>query len=254
MDLVKEMEIQGNLKTREIWLQDFHRTGGNRDFTFGKGSNKILRMPRPGERSSGSTEDWTRPACECLRVSCGGVGQQWLTVGMEALVATVLEGAPWLKTSWRSPLTNTPHWAHRIQGWIASGQNNNREGKQLHLSADNCIQVLLSTAPSTRARPNFPHYQSLPSGSLYKPLSLIHQRIDRRSKKNHNPSQLEPKPYHKKLTRMKKQRALSQMKGQDIISEKQPNEVEIGSLLEKKFRIMTVKMIQDLGNIMEKMQ
>ena len=36
------------------------------------------------------------------------------------------------------------------------------------------------------------------------------------------------------------------MKGQDIISEKQPNEVEIGSLLEKKFRIMTVKMIQEL--------
>ena len=45
---------------------------------------------------------------------------------------------------------------------------------------------------------------------------------------------------------MKKQRALSQTKGQDIISEKPPSEVEIGSLLEKEFRIMTVKMIQEL--------
>ena len=32
------------------------------------------------------------------------------------------------------------------------------------------------------------------------------------------------------------------------------NEEEIGSLPEKEFRIMTVKMIQNLGNIMEKIQ
>ena len=34
----------------------------------------------------------------------------------------------------------------------------------------------------------------------------------------------------------------------------QTNEEEIGSLLEKKFRVMTVKMIQNLGNRMEKKQ
>ena len=34
----------------------------------------------------------------------------------------------------------------------------------------------------------------------------------------------------------------------------QTNEVEIGSLPEKEFRIMVVKMIQNLGNRMEKMQ
>ena len=33
--------------------------------------------------------------------------------------------------------------------------------------------------PLIRARPGFPHIQSLPSGSLYKPLILIHQRKDR---------------------------------------------------------------------------
>ena len=38
-----------------------------------------------------------------------------------------------------------------------------------------------------------------------------------------------------------------QMKEQDKTAEKQLNEVEIGNLPEKEFRIMTVKMIQDLG-------
>ena len=51
---------------------------------------------------------------------------------------------------------------------------------------------------------------------------------------------------------MKKQKVMSQMKGQDKIPEKQLNEVEIGNLPEKEFRIMIVKMIQDLR--MEKMQ
>ena len=41
------------------------------------------------------------------------------------------------------------------------------------------------------------------------------------------------------------------MNGQDKIPEKQLNEVEIGNLPEKKFRIMIVKMIQDLWKRME---
>ena len=53
---------------------------------------------------------------------------------------------------------------------------------------------------------------------------------------------------------MKKQKVMSQMKGQDKTPEKQLNEVEIGNLPEKEFRIMIVKMIQDLRKIMEKMQ
>ena len=48
---------------------------------------------------------------------------------------------------------------------------------------------------------------------------------------------------------------MSQMKGQDKTSEKQLNEVEVGNLPEKKeFKIMIVKMTQDLGKIREKMQ
>ena len=47
---------------------------------------------------------------------------------------------------------------------------------------------------------------------------------------------------------------MSQMKGQDKTPEKQLNEVEIGKLPEKEFRIMIVKMIQDLRKTMEKIQ
>ena len=42
-----------------------------------------------------------------------------------------------------------------------------------------------------------------------------------------------------------------QMKEQDKTPEKQLNEVEIGNLPEKEFKIMIVKMIQDLGKRME---
>ena len=52
---------------------------------------------------------------------------------------------------------------------------------------------------------------------------------------------------------MKKQKVMSQMKGQDKTPEKQLNEAEIGNFPEKEFRIMIVKMIQDLRKTMEKM-
>ena len=42
-----------------------------------------------------------------------------------------------------------------------------------------------------------------------------------------------------------------QMKEKDKNPEKQLNELEIGNLSEKEFRIMIVKMIQDLGKRME---
>ena len=44
---------------------------------------------------------------------------------------------------------------------------------------------------------------------------------------------------------------MSHMKEQDKIPEKQLNEVETGKLQEKEFRIMIVKMIQNIGKRME---
>ena len=53
---------------------------------------------------------------------------------------------------------------------------------------------------------------------------------------------------------MKKQKVISQMKGQNKTPEKILNEVEIGNVSEKEFRILIVKMIQNLRNRTERMQ
>ena len=53
---------------------------------------------------------------------------------------------------------------------------------------------------------------------------------------------------------MKKQKVMSQMKGQDKTPDKQLNEVQIGNLPEKEFRITIEKVTQDLRKTMKKMQ
>ena len=56
---------------------------------------------------------------------------------------------------------------------------------------------------------------------------------------------------HRKIDKMKRQRAMYQIKEKDKTPQKQLNAVEIGNLPKKEFRIMIVKMIQDLGKRME---
>ena len=56
---------------------------------------------------------------------------------------------------------------------------------------------------------------------------------------------------HRKIDKMRRPRAMYQMKEQDKTPEKQVTEVEIGNLPEKEFRIIIVKMIQDLRKRME---
>ena len=58
-------------------------------------------------------------------------------------------------------------------------------------------------------------------------------------------------PKHSNLNRMKRQRNIQQAKEHDKCPPSQTKEEEIGSLPEKEFRIMTVKMIQNLENKME---
>ena len=53
---------------------------------------------------------------------------------------------------------------------------------------------------------------------------------------------------------MRRQRNAQQMKEQGKKKPDQTNEEEIGSLPEKEFRVMRVKMIQNLGNRMEKIE
>ena len=94
----EEMESPGKLilKAIGIWLQNFHRAGGNRD------SWRAQTLCAPGTRGEEQWchRDWARPACECRRVSCRSVGQWWPASGTGALAAAVLGGVCWW-TLWR---------------------------------------------------------------------------------------------------------------------------------------------------------
>ena len=61
-------------------------------------------------------------------------------------------------------------------------------------------------------------------------------------------------PKQSKVNKMRRQRNTQQMKEQGKSPSDQTNEEEIGSLPDKEFRVMIVKMIQNLGNRMEKIQ
>ena len=69
---------------------------------------------------------------------------------------------------------------------------------------------------------------------------------------NLQPAEEDPK--QTKLKKRRRQRNMQQMEEQGESPRNQTNEEEIGSLPEKEFRVMIVKMIQNLGNSMEKIQ
>ena len=58
-------------------------------------------------------------------------------------------------------------------------------------------------------------------------------------------------PKHSNLNKMKRQRNIQQIKEHDKCPPNPTEEEEIGSLLEKEFRIMIVKKIQNIDNKME---
>ena len=138
------------LKPSGNWLQDFDRTGGNRDSTL-EGTHKVVCASGPRGRSSDPRGDWTRPTCWCPRASCGGGGWLCFTVGMGTLGAEVLGGAPWHEPSQSLSLA-PPKSSGRLQCWVPSGQTNNREGTQPHPSTVKWIKVLLSSAHQSNSQ------------------------------------------------------------------------------------------------------
>ena len=62
---------------------------------------------------------------------------------------------------------------------------------------------------------------------------------------------MERPPQHSNLSKMKKQRNIQQVKKRNKCPPNQTKEEKIGSLPEKEFRIMTVKMTQNFENKME---
>ena len=83
-------------------LQDFHRTGENRDSALGgqhKQNNVCIKTQMKGAVIPQEAEP-DLPASP--GVSCGGV-QQWMLATSTGALAAVLEEVPLRKSSWRWP-------------------------------------------------------------------------------------------------------------------------------------------------------
>ena len=132
-----------------------------------------------------------RPTSWCWRISC----EVWVSSG------SLWGQGHWQQQSWKGPLGIRSSWKSPLTP-LYSSQTPVRVTTVQTTIRDNWIKASLSSVLPTRARPSFPYHQSLTSSSLHKTLALIHQRKDRRSKKNHSPTGLELKPHHRKLTRM----------------------------------------------------
>ena len=76
------------------------------------------------------------------------------------------------------PFEGGRHYLPYLHHSLTSGQITGREHSS-HLSTENWIKGLLNMAQLIRTRPSFPLSQSLPLGSFYKPLILLHQKADR---------------------------------------------------------------------------
>ena len=151
--------------------------------------------------------------CQCWEVSCEGVGQKGLTTGTGTLAAAVLKGPRLVLTTLEvtiNPITEPVDLrAGLLQAKTKQNKQTNkkptRQRVQAHPSAENWIIALLSKALPTRTRPSFPHYQYLPSGSIHKHPSLLHQGTDREPSRSTAPQRLKQKPHYRKLSSVTQQ-------------------------------------------------
>ena len=93
----------------------------------------------------------------------------------------------------------------------------------------------------------FPNQGTLPSH----PSSPTHMKNLHNKEEPPNVRIQKGHPKHSNINKMKRQRNTQQVKEQDKCPPNQTKEEEIGSLPEKEFRIMILKMIQNLKNKME---
>ena len=94
---------------------------------------------------------------------------------------------------------------------------------------------------------SFPNKETLTSYSSNAPSG----RILHNKEKPQTSSIQKGHPKHSNLNKMKRQRNIQQVKEHDKCSANQTKEEEIGGPPEKEFRIMIVKMIQNLKNKLE---
>ena len=160
--------------------------------------------------------------------------------GDRALAAAVLGGARWCEPSGSSPFTlrqslQTPPLGPLRQ---LTGRGHNLIHRQLESS-------FTQRGPAHPSKTQFPRHHCSHQ-EAYTSLLGSSTRGQTKDTRTTSPRLPERKPHPSKLIIMKRQRVMSQITGQDKTPEKQLNEVEIGKLPGKEFRIIIMKMIQDL--------
>ena len=150
--------------------------------TVGEVKSRLESNPKPTRHSEGSnktlsapgswdpTRNWARSAFECLSVSCRHTSQLWSAARTGALATADLGGVVCgtvLLKRVAIVTTTLPQFGLKP---------NYKEGTQPHLSTENWITDYWAWTLPIKARPRFPHSQSLPSGSFRKSLILIYQR------------------------------------------------------------------------------
>ena len=161
----RDWEPPGNLtlKASGIWLQNFQ----NAEETEILGGYKQNLLHTGTQEKGVLIPQETEPD---LPVS---VQESWVEAWVDS-------GLPWGQGHWIQQCRHKLFWRRSPLPlpWFGIKPNYRKETQQ-HPWAENWIKDLLSMSLPTRARPSFPHSQSIPSGSFHKPLIRIHLRADR---------------------------------------------------------------------------
>ena len=127
------------LKACRAWVQELHRTGGNRDSTL-VGHTQVSCALGPRD----SIGPWARHTCRPWRVFWGGGGQLWLTVGARTLLVEAPENIHWCELFQRLPSWHSD-WSHptvcSLQRWNASDQTASRWEHSPTYQQNSCLKL-----------------------------------------------------------------------------------------------------------------
>ena len=138
----------------------------------------------------------------------------------KTLAAVVLGSTPWREPSQSPPIAPPKS---RIGSSVGSPQAKQPTGRELSPTNQQTSGLKFYLALPKRATSSSTHHQSLPTGNLHKPLRYPDPPEGRQQKQKELQScSLQNKNHiHRKIDKMKRQRAMYQMKEQDKIPEKQ---------------------------------
>ena len=135
---------ESDFKATGVWLQDFNRTGGNRDSTLGGHTQSSVCIGTQGK------EQWPhRRLNQTYLLVSEGLLQRWgVAVAHRGDKDTGSRSSGKYSLAWAFPESSISPTKEpdRLQYWVAPDKTTNRQGTQPYLSADKWIKVLLSSA------------------------------------------------------------------------------------------------------------